>query len=384
MGKTLYLECKSGISGDMTVAALLDLGADENALLKIINDMNLGCTASISKVLKNGITAKDFDVRIDSPGHQHRRLSEIYEIIDNMSLSDKAKSLSKKIFDCIASAESVIHGVEKSEVHFHEVGAVDSIVDICAVAFCLCNLDVDYVISSPLYEGTGYAECQHGTIPVPVPAVAEILKEHSIPMRITESNGEMITPTGAGIVAACASKYKCFVSGKIDKIGYGAGKKDFKSANVLRAYLISEEYDSRYRDSVTVLETCIDDSTPEELSFCMNMLLEKGARDAFFSPIYMKKGRPAFQLTVMCTPEHEKELIDVIFGNTTASGLRKSEVDRIVMNKEPVKVNTEYGVVDANRYTYGNICKVTLEYESVARLAKEKNIPIVNIYRNYK
>lgn len=266
--KTLYLECYSGISGDMTVAALLDLGANEEALKKALDSLNInGYKIKISRTKKCGIDACDFDVMLEhSHGHErehnhdeaddhehnhdrahnhnhahvHRNLNDILEIIEKAKITDRAKSISKKIFNIIAVSEAKAHGTDIEKVHFHEVGAVDSIVDIVATAVCIDDLNIHKVIVSELYEGRGHVECQHGTMPVPVPAVVNIIMDNSIDIKITDIQGEMVTPTGAAIVAALKTENSLPSCYKIKGIGIGAGKRDFPRANILRAYIIEE------------------------------------------------------------------------------------------------------------------------------------------------
>ncbi|MTI58096.1 LarC family nickel insertion protein [Geosporobacter ferrireducens] len=253
--KTLYLECYSGISGDMTVAALLDLGADKEVLLKGLESLPVdGFEIKMGRVSKRGIDAFNFDVILKDGHHhhhhekeqdhehhhsyEHRNIEDIFNIIDAGDLTEEAKKLSGKIFNIAARAEAKAHGIEVEKVHFHEVGAIDSIVDIIATAICLDNLEIEEVIVSELFEGNGYVKCQHGLMPVPVPAVVNILQESKLTVRLTENRGEMITPTGAAIAAAIVTTRNLPESYTIEKVGIGAGKKDFKNANILRAYLI--------------------------------------------------------------------------------------------------------------------------------------------------
>ena len=299
MPNKLYLECYSGISGDMTVAALLDLGADQQVLLEGLESLNLpGYQLKISRVKKNGIDACDFDVILDEPEHHHdhdhehhhdhdhehhhdhehdhehehhhdhdhehhhdhdhehhhdhdhehhhhhdhvhRNIGDIFAIIDQSKISDRAKQTAKDIFRIIAAAESKAHGIAEDQVHFHEVGAVDSIVDIVSAAICLDNLDITEAVVSDLYEGCGYVHCQHGLMPVPVPAVVNIAADNALRLRLTQTRGEMITPTGAAIAAYLSKGGKLPESFVIEKIGLGAGKKDFATANILRAFLIRD------------------------------------------------------------------------------------------------------------------------------------------------
>lgn len=275
MPNKLYLECYSGISGDMTVAALLDLGADQQVLLEGLESLNLpGYQLKIGRVKKNGIDACDFDVILDEPEHDHehhhdhdhehhhdhdhehhhdhdhehhhhhdhvhRNIGDIFAIIDQSKISDRAKQTAKDIFRIIAAAESKAHGIAEDQVHFHEVGAVDSIVDIVSAAICLDNLDITEAVVSDLYEGCGYVHCQHGLMPVPVPAVVNIAADNALRLRLTQTRGEMITPTGAAIAAYLSKGGKLPESFVIEKIGLGAGKKDFATANILRAFLIRD------------------------------------------------------------------------------------------------------------------------------------------------
>ncbi len=275
MPNKLYLECYSGISGDMTVAALLDLGADQQVLMEGLESLNLpGYQLKIGRVKKNGIDACDFDVILDEPEHDHehhhdhehehhhdhehehphdhehehhhhhdhvhRNIGDIFAIIDQSKISDRAKQTAKDIFRIIAAAESKAHGIAEDQVHFHEVGAVDSIVDIVSAAICLDNLDITEAVVSDLYEGCGYVHCQHGLMPVPVPAVVNIAADNALRLRLTQTRSEMITPTGAAIAAYLSKGGKLPESFVIEKIGLGAGKKDFATANILRAFLIRD------------------------------------------------------------------------------------------------------------------------------------------------
>ena len=247
----LYLECYSGISGDMTVSALLDLGADQEVLKKALESLKVeGYEIEIGRREKCGIHACSFDVILKEEEHQHhehrhhhvhRNIKDIYEIIDNSQISDKAKNLSKKIFHVVAKAEAKAHGIPIEEVHFHEVGAIDSIIDIVATAVCLDNLNIQEVAVSELYEGVGHVKCQHGILPVPVPAVVNIVMDNALSIKTTGIQGEMVTPTGAAIAAAIKTKDALPSSYKIKNIGIGSGKKDFPKANILRAYIIEDD-----------------------------------------------------------------------------------------------------------------------------------------------
>jgi uncharacterized protein (TIGR00299 family) protein len=252
MSKTLYLECYSGISGDMTVAALLDLGVDKNKLLETLKDLEINeeFSIKISKVNKCGIEANDFDVILkehtheyehhNHHHHEHRNLEDVFNIIDKLK-DEKVKNLSKKIFNIVATSEAKAHGTEVKDVHFHEVGAVDSIIDIISAAFCLVELDIMDVIVSKIYEGKGFIKCAHGIMPVPVPAVLNIISDNNIEIFITDNEGEMITPTGAAIVAAIKTKDKLPENYTIKKVGLGAGKRYPDRPNMVRAMIIEEK-----------------------------------------------------------------------------------------------------------------------------------------------
>ncbi len=385
--KNLYLECNSGISGDMTVATLLSLGADKERLEEIINGMNLGCKLHFGHAEKNGVYAYDFDVELrDESCEYERGINEINEIIDASKLPLPAKFKAREMFEIVAKAEAKVHGLPIDSVHFHEVGAVDSIVDICAVAFCMYDLKIEKVITSPLFEGTGHIKCQHGILPIPCPATLQICSNANIPLKITDVKGEMVTPTGAAIVAAYSEGFEKPEMMVVEKIGYGAGKRDFPHANILRGVLYSETLDNateKNKDSIIVIETNIDDSSAEEMGYAMKKLFEAGVKDAFYTPIVMKKSRPAYSLTVMCKEDVFDDAVKIIFENTSSVGLRYRVSDRIIMDRRKTVAMTKYGSVDANKFSFGDFSKISLEYDSVEKLAKEKGIGITKIYKDY-
>ncbi len=379
--RTLYLECYSGISGDMTVAALLDLGADQEKLLAALKSLPLdGYRVEITRTFKNGVAARDFHVILEDAHshHVHRGLKEIFPIIDGSKMDPSAKLLAKDMFQRLAQAEGKVHGKAPEEVHFHEVGAVDSIVDLCAAAVCFADLNVKKVCCSPLYEGRGTVACQHGRIPVPAPAVCELAREHQIPLHITETQGEMVTPTGAAIVATLADTFAAPPLVNVKAIGVGAGKKDFPQANILRAYLL-EEPDEETADRVWCLETNVDDMTGEALGFAMERLFEEGAVDVWFTPIQMKKNRPGVQLTVLCKDPSVEAMTRLIFRETSAIGLRKRQCERAVMNRTKRTVETPYGPVSMKECTYGNIKKASVEYEDARRASLSAGVPLRDV-----
>jgi len=392
--KTLYFDCFSGISGDMTLAALVDLGVDKDLLIHELQKLNLpGWKIKVSKVSKYGIGAKQIDVVLDEPahshhspekhGHTHRTMADIASLIDNSSISAKAKDSAKRIFMRLAVAEAKIHGTTPDKVHFHEVGAVDSIIDIVGAAICLDILSPDRIFSSVLRDGYGFTQCQHGTIPVPVPAVVEMLAVRGVSFRQSDIEGELITPTGAAIVLEVSESFGVMPEMKISKIGYGAGKKDFSLPNVLRV-IWGEASEAVASNSITVIETNIDDTTPELLGYTLEKLLEAGAKDAFFTPIYMKKNRPATQLTVLCDEAQVSRMEQILFTETSTIGLRKFQAGRTCLPRETVKVTTPYGEVQAKKVSFGSMTRIALEYDDACRLAKEKKVPLIEIYRSFR
>lgn len=435
MGNTLYLECYSGISGDMTVAALLDLGADVEVLDKVLKSIPVsGFETKISRVKKAGLDVCDFAVILDGAhenhdhdmeylhGHhpenenhehechhehyheqgqqhtqEHRGLADILKIIEQSEASERAKETAERIFRILAHAEAKAHGVPMEEVHFHEVGAVDSIVDILAAAVCLDNLDIENVIVPELYEGRGTIRCQHGVIPVPVPAVLNIVNEHDIRLHLTNVEGELVTPTGAAIAAAMTASRKLPERFRIKKTGLGAGKREYNCPGFLRAMLIEEpenlnEKDMMHEniihenmiqgDIIYKLETNIDDCSGEELGFVMEQLLTAGARDVSYSPIFMKKNRPAYQLNVICAKEQISGMEEIIFRGTTTIGIRRMEMERAVLPRENRTVHTRFGEAEVKVCTLPDGEKRYYpEYRSTAAFAKKHGISYKEAYR---
>ncbi|MBE5905449.1 MAG: nickel pincer cofactor biosynthesis protein LarC [Lachnospiraceae bacterium] len=422
MSKTMYLECYSGISGDMTVAALLDLGADEEVLRKALNTIPVkGFRVEISRKSLSGIDTCDFNVILDAEhenhdhdmeylfgddhdghhehdhthahthdhshehghhdhSHEHRNLPEIMHIIDHIDMTESARELAKRIFTIIAEAESRSHGLPIEEVHFHEVGAVDSIVDIVAAAVCYDNLGITKTITSKLYEGRGFVRCQHGEIPIPVPAVSNIVREHGLKLHLTEREAELVTPTGAAIVAAISSKEELPEGFSIERVGIGAGKRAYKRPSMVRAMLIHEEKGNVY-DEILKMETNIDDCSGEQLGYVMERLLEVGARDVYYTPIYMKKNRPAYILSVLCIPADEDKMANILFKETTTIGIRTTLMKRHVLRRTSEVMQTKHGEVAMKKVELpdGTIRKYP-EYESVRAICAKTGKSYGEIY----
>ena len=422
MSKTLYLECYSGISGDMTVAALLDLGADREVLKESLKSLPVGgFRTEITRVKKSGLDACDFSVILEQDNHdhdmeylhgseksytghhehshevnhehhhghthshehphEHRGMKEITEIIQKSKMTARAKKMAMRVFGILAQAESKAHGVPVEEVHFHEVGAVDSIVDIAAIAICMDNLDISNVIVPVLYEGTGFIRCQHGQIPVPVPAVTHIAETHKLKLKITDIQGELVTPTGAAVVAAFRTSDRLPEDFTILKTGIGAGKRQYRCPGILRAMLIRETTDLQIKDIIWKLETDMDDCGGEMMGHVMNLLMANGAREVHYTPIYTKKNRPAYTLTVICKESEREKLENLIFSETTTIGIRRVEMERTILQREIQKKDTPVGtaIVKACTLPDGNI-RYYPEYENVAELAERNQLSFRETY----
>ena len=421
---TLCLDASMGISGDMTVAALLDLGADEKVLRAVLESLpEKEFSIEIKRVQKAALDMMDFNVVLTHDNqdhdmaylhghdhththdhdhnhgdhehphgesehhhhdhsHSHRSLFDIGALIAKTTATDNAKKIALDIFEVLAKAEAKAHGKPLHQVHFHEVGAVDSIVDILSATVCLDNLGIDRVIVRNLSEGYGTVRCQHGILPIPVPAVANIAAEHGLSLKTIDIEGELITPTGAAILAAMnASSDMPKGSYKINRMGMGAGKRQYARPSFLRAMLITENKASDTHDEIVQLEANIDDSTPEVLGYAMDRLLEAGALDVSYSPIFMKKNRPGYLLTVLCKENLREVLEAIIFSETTTIGIRRSTLQRTLLKRDITTVQTPYGEVEVKVCTTPDGEKFYYpEFESVKALALKKNVPFKLVF----
>lgn len=433
MSQTLYLDCQSGISGDMTVAALLDLGADPKVLVHALSSLPVdGYEVKISRVVKSGLDACDFAVILDRDhenhdhdmdylhghdhhhhdhhrghdddhhqhngdhhqhdshshdhhDHVHRGMPEIINIINQGQLTPNARTLAIKIFEIIAQAESKAHGLPADQVHFHEVGAVDSIIDIVAVAVCLDNLQITNTIIPQLNEGKGCIRCQHGLLPVPVPAVANIIQDSHLSLHIMDVEGEFVTPTGAAIAAAIQTASRLPDSFKILKTGYGAGKRNYERPSLLRAMLIEipseKEKTADDQDIIYKLETNIDDCSGEALGLVMDLLLQAGARDVHYIPVFMKKNRPAYQLNVICDKAHVQTMEQLIFQNTTTIGIRRMAMERTVLPREIQTVETAWGPVQVKLCRINQGLRCYPEYDSICSVCQKQKVSYMEVYQ---
>lgn len=484
MGKTLYLETSSGISGDMFVAAMIDLGADPEALERALNSIPAdGFMVEISSVKKSGIACCDFNVILDAAHENHdhdmaylygpapvtaaapqeeehhchghedeeahhchchedeeaphchcredeeahhchchedeeahrchchneeaphchghggeephhhehhhhhgRHLAEIMGIIDATDMTDSAKALAGKMFHIVAEAESLAHHMPLEEVHFHEVGAIDSIVDIIAAAVTFDSLGITDVIIPCLTEGRGTVRCQHGVLPVPVPATMNIIEAYDMPLTIMEAKGEYVTPTGAAIAAAICTTHQLPKAFRIVATGLGAGKRAYtERTNILRAYLIEGNAMEEGKDEIVKLETDIDDSTGEALGYTIDRLMQAGALDVHYSPVYMKKNRPAWELTVICKKSRMEELEDIIFKETTTIGIREfPSVMRSILHRNQKQVETPFGIAEVKEVALPGERRFYPEYESVKAIAEKNHLPFAEVYHLVK
>ena len=496
--KTLYMDCFSGISGNMTIGAFLDLGVDKELLLRELEKLHVdGYRIEINKKQKNGITGTYFDVILEEApsshqeevpgadqesdaeqkalprctckhhraycicgknklsdkygrkkkkhkekhkyhlshngkhshteevysllghgeahhdhthddhhehhehdlhehehehGHKHihghthaphRNLQDITEIIDGSELSDRVKQLSKKMFSYVAEAEAKVHGKPIEKVHFHEVGAIDSIIDIVGTAICVDSLNPSRIVASPLPVGSGFVRCQHGLIPVPAPATLEIIQKGGIPVYANGIKKELATPTGAAILAALAGEYGPQPEMKVHAVGYGAGLYDLEIPNTLRLILgetISAKEKPEPQSGVILAETNIDDTTGEVLGYVMGRLLDAGALDVFFTPIYMKKCRPAVTLSFLCEASLVQALEQIVFEETSTIGIRRIPVQRTAMDRVYETADTPYGKIRVKKVTYGGTVKRYGEFEDVKAAAERHGVPIQKVY----
>ena len=389
--KILYYECFAGISGDMNLGAMINIGIKPEYLIKELKKLNIkDYELKISKDKRKGISGTKVDVvikgqKIDSPHgnnqHNHRNLSDIQAIINKSNLNKNVKDLSLKIFGKVAEAEAIVHDKDMNDIFFHEVGAIDSIVDIVGAAICIDYLKPDKIYSSTVELGSGFAHCNHGTLPVPAPASVEILKGK--PVKKGTVQYEATTPTGAAILVACADEFTDNINFVIKKTGYGIGNKDENIPNVLRVYLGSDiNTESTEKNSSTIVECNIDDMNPEYYDYIIDSLFNAGAKDVYITPIIMKKSRPAAKLSILCDTGTEKIIEEILFKETSSLGLRKYTVEKIMLERKIEHIKTKYGEVKIKSAFYRNkLIKSKPEYEDCIRIAKEQNIPINEVYR---
>ena len=445
MSRILYIEAPFGISGDMLAGALLDMGADFARVQQVLGSLPVkGFHTELARVKKAGLDMCDFIVELDEAHenhdhdmeylhghshehehhhhgeephehhhghshdeephehrhgehghchhhgeihhhHEHRGMGEVREILQQAAMTDKARNTALRIFQVLAQAEAKAHGTDVEHVHFHEVGAVDSIVDIVTIAVCLEDLQIDDVVLGILTEGTGTIRCQHGIMAVPVPAVTNIVVDNALKIHISDVQGELITPTGAAVAAAIRTADKLPKAYRILASGMGAGKREYEVPTYLRLLLVEPEEEPAKQhipenEPVIKIETNIDDSSGEALGLAMEKLLAEGALDVFFQPIYMKKNRPAYLLTVLCHEPDRENLTRVIFQHTTSIGIRYEAMNRTAMEREIHTVELKGIRLQTKICRYGDVVKCYPEYESIKKLQSVRNIDYQSAY----
>ncbi len=429
-----YLECFSGISGDMFLGVLVDAGVSPRLLEETVAALGLGAKLEISRVMRSGISATKVDVWVEgekdlpreqywakqnvekqphshehdhehshshshghehghahstTPGaevpaphshsHSHRGLTEIRKIISGAAISERAKQTAISIFEALGQAEARIHNVPVENIHFHEVGAVDAIVDIVCAAVGAEALGVDEIVCSPLNVGGGTVQCAHGTFPVPAPATVELLKD--APVYSSGIQAELVTPTGAAIVKILAQRFGAFPAMKVEKAGYGAGSRDFPAFPNVARLVIGESVAAKVNsDVVTVLEANLDDLNPQVFGYVMDRLLEQGALDVFGMPVQMKKNRPGTMLTVLCKPADAATLTGILFAETTTLGVRRREESRQTLARRWEQVRTPWGEVRIKIASMnGTVTNCAPEYEDCRRIASEQHVPLKTV-----
>jgi uncharacterized protein (TIGR00299 family) protein len=383
MKRILYYDCFAGISGDMNLGALVDLGVDAAYLERELGKLNIeGFRLEVEPGMRKGISGTKVTVVVDHPENEkHRHLSHIEALINNSSLSDRIKKKSLAIFDMVAEAEAKVHNISKQQVHFHEVGALDSIADIVGAAICQEYLEVDEIQASPVQLGGGFVKCAHGMMPVPAPATAEIVAD--IPVKTGLVDYEATTPTGAAILAVTVDRFESRMELVILKTGYGIGQRDGEIPNVLRVYLaegskrVTEDVEE---EEAVMLECNLDDMNPERYTHVMDLLFEAGAADVFIIPIVMKKSRPGHMLSVLCSSDSVDKMKEILFTETSSIGLREHTLKKSMLRREMVVVSTKYGEIEVKRsYFNGKVVNEKPEFEQCRKLAREHGVTLEEI-----
>ena len=395
MDKILYIDCFSGISGDMMLGALIDLGIDFNFLKEELKKIKIeGFEIECIKVKKSGIAASKFEVKV-AGAQPHRSYADIQKLISKSALNKRSKEIALAIFETIASAESVVHGVEKESVHFHEIGAVDSIIDITGTAIAIAELAPDRIISADIPLGSGFVQTMHGRLPVPAPATLEILK--NLQVYTGDFDFEVTTPTGAAIVKTLADGFGSIPLMKIKSIGFGSGNIEVKGRpNLLRVISgelceakkiesypdASGEFETEHEDMI-LLSANIDDLSAEIIGFILEKLFEAKTPDAWTEPIFMKKNRQAIKINILCRPEEVNIALDILFKESSTLGVRSQAVKRYQLKREVKTIKLSHGEAEVKiGYYKGEISSVSPEYESCRKLALKTGRPLKEIYRD--
>ena len=378
-----YFDCFSGISGDMIVGALIDAGVKLKELRDELDKLKIsGFKLRREKTARGGLSGTKFNVEVHEEG-MRRTINDIISIIDKSDLSTPIKKSGKKIFLQLATVEAKIHNKSIEKIHFHEVGGLDSIIDIIGSLICLNKLEIEAVYTSKIHLGTGFVQTQHGNIPVPVPATIALLK--GVPVYSTGIQSELVTPTGAAILKTLCKSFGPMPEMQIERIGYGAGNRELQIPNLLRVY-IGESPDINYeKDNVIVLQTDLDDMNPQVFGYISELLLAEGALDVSMTPIFMKKARPGVSLSVMTTEEKFENILSIIFRETTTLGVRIHRLERRKLTRETIPIQTKWGKVRVKvGKMRGEIKKITPEYEDCRKIATEQGLPLKDVYEEVK
>ena len=381
-----YFDCFSGISGDMTLGAFIDLGVSLEWLKSQFETLPVsGFDLTVGTLTRSGICAKNVEIHVKDDAAA-RNFKKISAIIEKSPLSANVRQTSLSIFEKIADAEAKIHGCPKEQVHFHEVGGIDALIDIVGTALCVEYLGIEKIMASPIPLGRGFVACSHGTLPVPAPATLDILK--GVPVYGTKIPHELVTPTGAAIIATLSDSFEEMPDMIVEKTGYGAGKRDLETIpNLLRIVMgIRTVFEGKtnnmhQEDRITMVETCIDDMNPEVFGFLMERLFEKGALDVYWIPIFMKKNRPATMVKVLCPEDFRERIMDCILSETTSTGVRFYSAKRRMLRRERIVVKTAFGEIAAKRMIeLDGSERIVPEYEICKKIALEKKLPLRVVY----
>jgi pyridinium-3,5-bisthiocarboxylic acid mononucleotide nickel chelatase len=374
--KTLYFDCFAGASGDMILGAAVAAGVDPNYLREQLTLLRVdGFSVNFETVNRSGLSATYARVET-AHEHKHRHLADIKQIIEGSDLSENVKQLAVKIFTRLAEAEARVHNGPVDHVHFHEVGALDAIVDVVGAAICFDYLRIDRFVCSPLHVGSGMVQMAHGRFPIPPPAVAELLR--GVPFYSSDIKGELLTPTGAAIITTVCSEYGPIPQMTTESTGYGAGTREYPDfPNVLRALLGETDTASVTDERLWMVETNLDDASPQIIGHVMDRVLESGALDCFFTPVQMKKNRPGVLLSVLCGPNEKEAVMKLLFMETTTLGVRSYEVFRRALRRSVVQVETQYGVIDVKvGHLDGRIVNEMPEFEQCRAAAAKAGVPL--------
>lgn len=380
--KTLYLECSMGAAGDMLTGALLELLPEPEGFMERFRQLGLpGVTLYREESVKSGITGTHMRVLVDGKeedgpevihaSHSHTAMGDIEALIRGLAVSQEVQEHTLAVYALIAGAESRVHGVPVEDIHFHEVGTMDAVADIVAVCMLMEELAPERIVASPVHVGCGQVRCAHGILPVPAPAVAELLRD--IPTYGGQIQGELCTPTGAALLRYFVQEFCGMPPMRVRRIGYGMGKKDFPAANCVRAMLGEQEQPA---EDILVLCCNLDDMTPEDMGFATELLLREGALDVYVTPVQMKKNRPGWMLTCMCRQEERDRFLRLLFRHTTTLGVREYVCRRYGLERSVAVRRKPYGEVRVKTSRGYGVCREKAEYEDLARIAKERGMSL--------